>query len=73
VSSAIVQDDSSLRPRQYHEVVRVYMPPTERGCRSDFRPPLSGNRSVALKVKIRGFMRCDPQAELADGSLSAVC
>ena len=49
-------------------------PLTERGCRSDFRPPLCGSRAVrALEVKIRGFVRCDPQAKLSDGSLSAVC
>ena len=50
------------------------MPSTGRGCRTDFSPPLCGNRSVrALKTKIRGFVSCDPQAELSDRSLSAVC
>jgi endonuclease YncB( thermonuclease family) len=75
VSYAIVQDDGSLRVQgKTIRLFGVYMPPTERGCRSDFRPPLCGNRSVrALKLKIRGFVRCDPQAELSDGSLSAVC
>jgi endonuclease YncB( thermonuclease family) len=75
VSYAIVQDDGSLRVQgKTIRLSGVYMPPTERGCRSDFRPPLCGNRSVrALKIKIRGFVRCDPQSELSDGSLSAVC
>jgi endonuclease YncB( thermonuclease family) len=75
VSYAIVQDDGSLRVRgKTIRLFGVYMPPTERGCRSDFRPPLCGNRSVrALKLKIRGFVRCAPQADLSDGSLSAVC
>jgi endonuclease YncB( thermonuclease family) len=75
VSYAIVQDDGSLRVQgKTIRLFGVYMPPTERGCRSDFRPPLCGNRSVrALKVRIRGFVRCDPQGELTDGSLSAVC
>src|SRR5918996_4718726 len=75
VSYAIVQDDGSLRIQgKTVRLFGVYMPPTERGCRSDFRPPLCGNRAVrALKFKIRGFVRCDPQAELPDGSLSAVC
>jgi endonuclease YncB( thermonuclease family) len=27
----------------------------------------------ALNVKIRGLVRCAPQAQLAEGSLSAVC
>jgi endonuclease YncB( thermonuclease family) len=75
VSYAIVQDDGSLRVQgKTIRLFGVYMPPTERGCRSDFSPPLCGNRSVrALKIKISGFVRCEPQAELSDGSLSAVC
>jgi endonuclease YncB( thermonuclease family) len=75
VSYAIVQDDGSLRVRgKTIRLFGVYVPPSERNCRSDFRPPLCGNRSVrALKIKIRGFVRCAPQAKLSDGSLSAVC
>jgi endonuclease YncB( thermonuclease family) len=75
VSYAIVQDDGSLRVRgKTIRLFGVYMPATARGCRSDFSPPLCGNRSVrALKTKIRGFVRCAPQAALSDGSLSAVC
>jgi endonuclease YncB( thermonuclease family) len=75
VSYAIVQDDGSLRVRS--ETIRlfgIYIPSTARGCRSDFSPPLCGNRSVrALKAKIRGFVRCHPQGEFSDGSLGAVC
>jgi endonuclease YncB( thermonuclease family) len=75
VSYAIVQDDGSLRVRgKTIRLFGVYLPSTARGCRSDFRPPLCGNRSVrALKTRIRGFVRCHPQAQLSDGSLSAVC
>jgi endonuclease YncB( thermonuclease family) len=75
VSYAIVQDDGSLLVQgKTIRLFGVYIPPTERNCRSDFRPPLCGNRSVrALKVRIRGFVRCDPQEALSDGSLSAVC
>jgi endonuclease YncB( thermonuclease family) len=75
VSYAIVQDDGSLRVQgKTIRLFGVYMPSTARGCRSDFSPPLCGNRSVrALKTKIRGFVRCAPQAALSDGSLSAVC
>jgi endonuclease YncB( thermonuclease family) len=74
-SYAIVQDDGSLRVRgKTIRLFGVYMPSTARGCRSDFNPPLCGNRSVrALKTRIRGFVRCYPQAQLSDGSLSAVC
>ena len=75
VSYAIVQDDGSLRVRgRTIRLFGIYMPSTGRGCRSDFSPPLCGNRSVrALKTKIRGFVSCDPQAALSDRSLSAVC
>jgi endonuclease YncB( thermonuclease family) len=75
VSYAIVQDDGSLRVRgKTIRLFGVYVPRTGRNCRSDFSPPLCGNRSVrALKVKIQGFVRCDPQAQLSDGSLSAFC
>jgi endonuclease YncB( thermonuclease family) len=75
VSYAIVQDDGSLRVQgKTIRLFGVFMPPTARGCRSEFRPPLCGDRSVrALKLKIRGFVRCTPQAELLDGSLSATC
>lgn len=75
VSYAIVQDDGSLRVRgKTIRLFGVYMPPTARGCRSDFSPPMCGNRSVrALKARIRGFVHCAPQAALSDGSLSAVC
>ena len=75
VSYAIVQDDGSLRVRgKTIRLFGVYLPASARGCRTDFRPPLCGNRLArALKAKIRGFVRCAPQAELSDGSLSAVC
>lgn len=74
-SYAIVQDDGSLRVQG--KTIRlhgVYMPDSAYGCRSDFRPPLCGDRAVrALKTIIRGFVRCLPQARLADRSISAVC
>ena len=75
VSYAIVQGDGSLRVQgKTIRLFGIYLPRTDRGCRSDFLPPLCGNRSVrALNVKICGFVRCAPQAQLADGSLSAVC
>jgi hypothetical protein len=46
-SYAIVQGDGSLRVQD--KTIRlfgVYLPRTDRGCRSDFLPPLCGNRSV---------------------------
>src|SRR5688572_8600363 len=45
VSYAIVQDDGSLRVRgKTIRLFGIYMPRTERNCRSDFSPPLCGNR-----------------------------
>jgi endonuclease YncB( thermonuclease family) len=75
VSYAIVQDDGSLRVQgKTIRLFGVYMPSTARGCRTDFSPPLCGNRSVrALKTRIRGFVRCYPQGAFSDRSLSAVC
>jgi endonuclease YncB( thermonuclease family) len=74
-SYAIVQNDGSLRVQgKTIRLYGVYMPDTAYGCRSDFRPPLCGDRAVrALKTIIRGFVRCLPQARLADRSISAVC
>lgn len=75
VSYAIVQDDASLRI--LGRTVRLFgtfVPDAARVCRDDFRPPLCGSRAAnALALKIQGFVRCQPQAELEDGSLSAIC
>ena len=74
-SYAIVQDDGSLRVQgKTIRLYGVYLLDTAYGCRSDFRPPLCGDRAVrALKTIIRGFVRCLPQARLADRSISAIC
>ena len=74
-SYAIVQDDGSLRVQgKTIRLFGVYLPDSAYGCRSDFRPPLCGDRAVrALKTMIRGFVRCLPQARLQDRSISAVC
>jgi endonuclease YncB( thermonuclease family) len=75
VSYAIVQEDASLLVRG--KTVRLFgtfVPESARVCRDDFSPPLCGSRAAnALALKIQGFVRCQPQAELEDGSLSAIC
>jgi hypothetical protein len=73
-SYAIVQDDGSLRVQgKTIRLFGVYLPDSAFGCRSDFRPPLCGDRAVrALKTMIQGFVRCFPQARFEDRSLSAV-
>jgi endonuclease YncB( thermonuclease family) len=74
-SYAIVQDDGTLRVQgKTIRLFGVYLPDTAYNCRTDFRPPLCGDRAVrALKTLIRGFVRCLPQARLQDRSISAVC
>lgn len=74
-SYAIVQDDGTLRVQgKTIRLFGVYLPDSAYGCRSDFRPPLCGDRAVrALKTLIRGFVRCLPQGRFADRSISAVC
>jgi endonuclease YncB( thermonuclease family) len=72
---AIVQDDGSLRVQgRTVRLFGAYIPDTARVCRDDFRPPLCGSRAAnALSLKIQGFVRCHPQADLQDGSASAIC
>jgi endonuclease YncB( thermonuclease family) len=75
VNNALVQDDGTLRVGgRTMRLFGIYIPDLARSCRSDFRPPMCGSRAAnALNLKIQGFVRCQPQAELPDGSLSAVC
>jgi endonuclease YncB( thermonuclease family) len=74
-SYAIVQDDASLRVQgKTIRLFGIYLPSTSQNCRADFRPPICGDRAArVLEVLIRGFVRCLPQAKLADGSISAIC
>jgi endonuclease YncB( thermonuclease family) len=74
-SYALVQDDGTLLIRgQTVRLFGIYIPPTEYGCRANFRPPRCGSRAVrALKLKIQGFVQCVPQAKHQDGSISATC
>lgn len=74
-SYAIVQDNGTLRVQgKTIRLFGIYMPSTERGCRSDFRPPLCGSRAVrTLEILIQGFVRCQPQVRHGDRSISAIC
>jgi endonuclease YncB( thermonuclease family) len=75
VGHAIVQSDGSLLIKG--NVVRldgIYLPPTNRQCRDWIRPVRCDSRAVlALDFKVKGFIRCYPRSENADGSLNAVC
>jgi endonuclease YncB( thermonuclease family) len=75
VGPAIVRSDGSLL---IHErVVRldgIYIPPTNRECRSWISPVRCDSRAVlALDFKVNGFIHCFSQSENQDGSINAVC
>ena len=74
-SYAIVRDDGSLRMRgRIFRLFGTYIPDGSRVCRGNFRPVLCGTRaSTALEMRIQGFVTCDPQARLRDGSIAAFC
>ena len=74
-SYARVQDDGTLQVGQH--LVRlngIYLPETERTCRTWIRPVRCADRAVlALDFKISGFVHCFPLARLRDGTLDATC
>ena len=74
-SYARVRDDGSLQVGQYDVRLHgIYMPPTERICRSWISPVRCAERGVlALDFKISGFAHCFPLARLGDGTLDATC
>ena len=74
-SYAIVEEDGTLRVRgQTVRLSGVYVPDAGRRCVTTIRPPRCASRAaVALDLKIQGFVRCVPQGQFRDGSLSAVC
>lgn len=75
-SYAVVQNDASLRIRnQTVHLFGIFIPGREAQCTTRFRPARCGlNRAaVALDFKIQGFVRCQPRAVRADGSLEAIC
>jgi endonuclease YncB( thermonuclease family) len=74
-SYAVVRQDASLLIRG--KVVRlagIYIPDYGQTCRFYVNPRVCGSRAaVALEFKIQRFVRCQPVAINADGSLSAFC
>lgn len=75
VGPAIVRSDGSLLIRnQVVHLFGVYIPTTERQCRTWMDPVRCDDRAVlALNFKVRGFIHCEPELEHVDGSVSAVC
>jgi len=72
---AFVEADGSLRLGQ--TIVRlygIYIPPSERTCRTFVRPARCGSRAaLALEQKIDGMVYCDAVSRNRDRSVNAVC
>jgi hypothetical protein len=72
---AIVRDDGSLliKNRVVH-LYGIYMPSTNRQCRSWITPVRCDERGVlALDFFVKGFITCFERVRNADGSVDAVC
>lgn len=70
-----VQDDASLKIKgKIVHLAGIYIPPTDRYCRSNIRPTRCASRAVlALEMKIQGFVRCEVQSQNPDRSLNGTC
>lgn len=73
--NAFVNDDATLRVDG--KTVRLYgihVPPTGEDCLQLERPVRCGSRAaLALEFRIQDFVRCDPVARNADGTVTARC
>lgn len=75
-SYAIVQDDGSLLVRgQIMRLYGVVIPLGGRYCQGWMGPARcrSSTAALALDFRIRGFVRCEPVEQYADGSVGAFC
>jgi endonuclease YncB( thermonuclease family) len=75
VGYALVQEDATLqvRGRKVH-LYGIFIPPTERQCRTFLRPVRCASRAaLALDFKIRGFVHCEPKLRNQDRSIVATC
>ena len=75
VGPAAVRGDGLLRVgRNWIRLYGVYIPPTNRQCRTFLQPKYCGNRAaVALDTRIQGFVFCQPVSRNRDGTLNAFC
>lgn len=75
-SFAFINDDGSLRMRNRTiHLYGIYIPETARTCMTFRRPQTCGSRAaLALDFKKgANFVRCEPQEQFDDGSISAIC
>ena len=72
---ALVQQDGSLRiSGRTVRLFGIYIPPTNRHCRTFIRPAKCAPRAVLeLDFQLRGFARCERVRRNADASIDAVC
>jgi endonuclease YncB( thermonuclease family) len=76
VSYAFVQNDGSLEiNRKKIWLYGIYIPPTDRTCRTYESPIVCGPRAIlALDFKIGSFfVDCEKKGENEDGSIVALC
>ncbi|MBI4793765.1 MAG: thermonuclease family protein [Deltaproteobacteria bacterium] len=75
-SYAFVSEDGSLEvSRQKIWLYGIYIPTTDRTCRTYQIPVICGPRAtLALEFKIRPhFIECEERGENEDGSITALC
>ena len=72
---AFVQSDGTLKIGQrIYRLHGIYIPPTNRLCRSTVRPVRCASRAVLqLDSRVDRFVVCDPVARNRDRSIDAVC
>ena len=72
---AFVQADGTLKlGTRTFRLYGIYIPLTDRFCRTFLRPTRCASRAVLeLDRMIHGFVWCDPVYRNRDGTLSAVC
>lgn len=71
----LIQQDGSLRlnGRTVH-LFGIYIPPTNRQCRTFIRPAKCASRAVLqLDLQLRGFARCETVRRNTDASVDSVC
>ncbi|MDH3593809.1 MAG: hypothetical protein OEU09_23925 [Rhodospirillales bacterium] len=72
---AFVQDDGTLKVGgRTVRLFGIYIPPTNRVCRTSIRPVRCASRAVLqLDLRVDRFVACDRVARHTDRSESAVC
>lgn len=75
IGLATVQDDGSLLIKgRSIELHGVYLPPTERQCRTWIRPVRCASRAaLALDFRVSGFVTCYPRARPTGNRTQATC